>query len=581
MSRVRFRSRWLAGSLAVAGCTLAGAGCAETAAERNPVPPTVRLVKLPPADANARNADALTLVPIQPACPHPPAGEVVPVAYQPAQPEKGPQLPLPEPGKPTQLPPPEKINQLPTPQPEKGAQLSAPHPMAAQEKVVPINLDTVFRLAEEQNAQVAVAREKLNESERQQSIAAKAWLPKVYAGMAYYRHEGGIQNEDGTLTHSSSGALLFGLDLHSELDLRELTYQRVSAERNTWQQRGEVSRVTSETLMEAVTTYLDLLAARRGEAVVRELEKYLIDAQERAEKLAMPEDRAARMLVEAARAEVSGRRQAIAKLRQQGDAASAKLAYLLGMGPHVKLVPVEETLTPIDLIDPTTPTAELVDRVLANGPGVRELEGMLSVMQEGFDKMTGPGRFLPTVLVDMGEGGFWAGPGGELSPDNRWDWCVRVRWNLTEFATAKEKRHVAESRIEQARLIYEDLRGKLTSGVQEARDASLSGREQIGHSTEQIKFAGKSYELSDYLLKMKAPNASVSDTLQAIRGLEAAHFNYVNAVNAYNKAQVRLLVLLGPTAANGGHCDVPSKGHGTVYPGLAPKLAGVGLKPEF
>jgi outer membrane protein TolC len=525
MPRRRLRSRWLAAGLVAAGSSLFTSGCAAERTET--VPPPIRLVQLPPGEGN-ENGAAFEVVPVTPyAAASPAPTPVVPVAYQAKA---------------------EKITHLPEPQPEKTTQLPKAHPIA-EEKPVPISLDTVLRLAEEQNAQVAVAREKLHESEAEQALAAKAWLPQVYAGTGYYRHEGGIQNEDGTLQHSSSGALFAGIDLHAELDLREATFRRVDAERKAWQQRGELSKVTSETMLEAATAYLDLLTARRGEAIARELEKYLLDVQARTEKMVTPEDRSARVLVEAASAEVSGRRHAIARLHQQGDAAAARLAYLLGLPPCSKLVPVEATLVPIDLVDPTPALCDLVAQVQENGPGVRELQSLLTAMQEGLDRASGPARFLPVLEVTTREGLFYAGPGGELSPDNQWDTCVRVRWNLTEFVTAREKRRIAETRIEQARMTYEDLRGKLTAGVDEARSASLSGREQIRHGADQIRHAAESYRLSDQRLQMRVPNATAAaiEVLQAIRGLEAAHFNYVTAINAYNKSQVRLLVLLGST----------------------------------
>ena len=528
MSPVRFRLRWLAGSLAVAGCTLLNSGCAETAAERaDEILPTVRLYRLPTTDAaNGNDANArFGLVPVMPAkTPAAPAGPIFPVAFKPAQPE------------------------LPTELPAPTAELPAPRPITKEEKLVPITLDTVLRLAEEQNIQVAIARERLSESETEQRIAAKSWLPKVYAGPSYYRHEGGIQDFQGNLIHSSTGALFAGMDLNSEIDVREATFQRVSAERKAWQQRGELSKVTSETLLEAGTTYLDLLTARRGEAVARELEKYLLEVKERAEKLVTADDQSAQVLVEAAQAEASGRRQNISKLHQQGDAASDKLAYLLGVGTCARMVPIEEILLPIDLVDPTPPANVLVEQALTTGPGVRELENMLSTMQAGLDRLSGPVRLLPVVKVTVAEGVFSVGPGGEMASDNRLDLCLQVRWNLMEFVTAREQRHLAESRVEQARLSRDDLRAKLTAAVQEARDASLSGREQIRHGTEQISHAISSYNLSDERLKMRAPNASAAEVLQAIRGLETAHYNYLTAVNAYNKAQIRLLVLLGPTA---------------------------------
>ena len=37
--------------------------------------------------------------------------------------------------------------------------------------------------------------------------------------------------------------------------------------------------------------------------------------------------------------------------------------------------------------------------------------------------------------------------------------------------------------------------------------------------------------------------------MQGLRGLEEAHFNYINSVSAYNKAEIRLLLVLGPGRA--------------------------------
>jgi outer membrane protein TolC len=427
------------------------------------------------------------------------------------------------------------------PAPNKSEAVSVPKPL-------PITFDTVLRLAEEQNPQVGLAREKLHESQTEQEIACKGWLPNVYAGVGYYRHEGGIQNPDGTFVRSSTGALFPGVELRTQMDIREATFARVNTERAVWQQQGELKRVTNEILLEAATTYVDLLTARRGEAIARELEKYQLALLRRAEELQKAE-RPAVVLTENVRAEVVRRRQALTQLRQQGDAASAKLAYLLGLPPEAELVPLDETLTPIDLVDATAPSSELVARALATGPGVQELEGMIGVIQNGLSLFSSPLRFLPTFQVNMIEGAFGAGPNGSIDWANRFDVGVQARINLTEFVTARERRQVAESRLRQVQLSYDDLRGKVTAGVREAREAIHSGREQIKLGAEHIRHASEGYRLTDLRLKESAPGGSVTDVLQSIGGLERAHYGYLQAVSAYNKAQVRLLLLLGPGTA--------------------------------
>ena len=171
---------------------------------------------------------------------------------------------------------------------------------------IPINLDTVLRLAEEQNPQIMVMREKVEESNAENALAAKSWLPSIYGGIAYYRHEGGIQNFNGDLIKSSTGALYPNIEIRTELDLREATYKQIVSERNSWQTRGELTKITVELCLEAATTYIDLLTARRGEAVARELEKYHLEQLKRAEK--MKENHPdATVLVEAVYAELNGR----------------------------------------------------------------------------------------------------------------------------------------------------------------------------------------------------------------------------------------------------------------------------------
>src|SRR5262249_8299245 len=136
-----------------------------------------------------------------------------------------------------------------------------------------------------------------------------------------------------------------------------------------------------------------------------------------------------RIQAEAIEAEIRGHRQAMTKVHQQGDAAALKLAQLLAIDPNVKLMPIDERLTPVALADMTAPVDELVRRALAEGPGIRELEGLLGVVQSSIDRAKGPGMFMPIIELHATEGGFGAGPGDDMRWDNRFDIGLRARWN--------------------------------------------------------------------------------------------------------------------------------------------------------
>src|SRR5439155_18949234 len=105
----------------------------------------------------------------------------------------------------------------------------------------------------------------------------------------------------------------------------------------------------------------------------------------------------ARALADSLNASLRTHDQAVLKFKQQGDAASAKLAYLLGLDMHTVLVPVDDHLVPIDFVDAAFPTEVLVERALETGPGIQEVEGLLATIQTALDKAQGPGKWMPSL----------------------------------------------------------------------------------------------------------------------------------------------------------------------------------------
>jgi outer membrane protein TolC len=419
-----------------------------------------------------------------------------------------------------------------------------PAPTVVEGRPLLIKLDTVFRLAHEHNGQIAIGREKLQESLAGQDLAAKRWLPDVYAGTAWYRHEGGIQDFNGNLVHSSYGSLFAGFEMRGKVDLRDAIYQKIEAERRVWQQKGELSKLTSENLLDASTTFIDLLTARTGEAIAIEMDSKLSDLQGKARKLA-DIDPGVKVEVSRVEAEINSQKQMIRKLREGGVSANAKLVYLLNLPPGTVLIPEEKQMVVLSLVDPNQPVQHLADQALTQGPGVRELEGLLSLIETARAKANGPGKFMPTVEVTMAEGAFGAGPGSHSVWDNRWDLGLQVRWNLTEAMTARERRRLADSRIQQVQLNYQELRSKLILGVEEAREASQSNLEQMKLGEKQIRSSEESYNLSDYRLTNNIKGASPSEVLMSLRSLIGARLNYLNSIRELDKAQLRLFVLVG------------------------------------
>jgi outer membrane protein TolC len=419
---------------------------------------------------------------------------------------------------------------------------NAPPPIAPRR--VPINLDTVFRLAQEQNVPLRLAREKLQEALAARDLAARIWLPDILIGPSYYRHEGGIANEDGTLTHSSFSSLFAGLELNSRLDLREATYRKVEAERQLWQQKGEVRRLTSQTVLEAAQTYVDLLAAYAALALAQEIQRDLeqLDVYARKRAATLP---AARIESASVAAQLAAQQQLRRKGQASARTASAKLVYLLSLDPCTELVPTDPRLVPYFFVAAERPCEELVAQAQTHGPGIQEMEGLLCQIQQALEQARGLGRFLPAVELRLAEGAFATGPGDSLTWDNRLDLGLHARWNLSERFTARDRQRLAQARYNQAQLSFQDLRARLALGVAEARETSLSAQEIMHQAQEQIRQTHTAYQTSRKRLEENLPGASVSESLLLLEALSTARLNYLQAVREHNRAQLQLLMLLG------------------------------------
>jgi hypothetical protein len=402
-----------------------------------------------------------SILAVRPERPPSPAPAVQPVKYQAEK--------LHAPAAPAEVPP-HPVHQTPPP--------------AVADKPLVVDVLAVLRLTEEQNPHIAIEREKVHQAEVE-------------------------------------AAALNGPCVSKAIDCLSPT-ARPQAEAGVWRAKAELSRVTYETLQEAGNTYVDLLSARAGQAIVLETEGLLLRLLERAENL-KARDVTAAVLVEMVQTDVAGHRQNLVRLRDQENAALAKLANLLGLPCDAHIVPADLTAVPFNLVDASQPLKALIERALAEGPGAREARGLVAVAE-------------------------WALAQLQTS-------CCPLAWLGLEH-----KLCLARSRLRQAELGLEETYGKLTLGVRASHGTICAGPAMLARGEEMIKHARETYRLSDLRLRENVPGATIPDVSQAIRALDQSRSDQVNAISDYNKAQVRLLLVLGPGA---GKCAAPER----VVPG--------------
>lgn len=339
---------------------------------------------------------------------------------------------------------------------------------------IAVNLDTVMRLTFERNADILAARERVNESQIALDAAMLSCLPELF---------------------------------------RKDTFKKPVAEATVWRRRIELRKAENDNLQDAANTYFDWLLALRGKAVANDLLKYEEKLLTRASKLAESE-RPVQVVVEAVETAVSARQQFILQTDQQIKAVTAKLGYLMGMNGGV--LTTTETLEPINRVETSVPLEVLIRQAQENGPGVRELQGLIASIHQSIAEACRAQRCC-------------ARTGAPLI-------CGRLQ--------------MAESQLQQAQLALVGLQLKLRAGVEDAFTAVLSRREQLELASKAIDHAKEVYRLMDLRETEESPvnrmrNKTYEGVLNSIRQLLQADSNYLTAVSDYNKAQIRLLLLLG------------------------------------
>lgn len=295
--------------------------------------------------------------------------------------------------------------------------------------------------------------------------------------------------------------------------LRKDTFKKPVADATVWRRRVDLRKTENDNLQDASNTYFDWLTATDGEAVARDLLTYEEKLLTRARKLAKREP-PVQVVVESIETAVSGRQQYISQVHQQSQATAAKLAYLMGMNGGA--LATGESLQLVDRVDVSIPVAVYVQQAQSNGPGVQELQGLIASIQHGLDQARGAQCLC-------------AHTGAALI-------CARLQ--------------MGQSEIRQAQFALESIQLKLRAGVEDAYTAILGGREQINKAVKTIDHAKETYRIMELRLTEEGPEANMRNrtyegVLNSIRQLSQAYSNYLTALSAYNKAQARLLIMVG------------------------------------
>ncbi len=430
------------------------------------------------------------------------------------------------------------------------------------DKPLPINLATALRLADARPLVIAAAQVGLRQAVAEYDLAKTLWLPNVYVGGSYYRHDGGSQGTNGNEAVNSKEQFLGGGGLAAVVSTADAIFVPLAARQVVRSRTIDIQTARNDAVLAVAEAYFNVQQARGQLAGAQ-------DTVEKSKQLvrtvtALGTSLTAPVEVDRARTQLADVEQQAALALEQWRIASADLTRVLRLAPTAVINPLEPPGLQVTLITPHQQVDALVPIGLTNRP---ELASQQALVQATLERIRQE-RLRPIIpSIVLGGDAAPAAPGGYLmggafgsgvnGTGNPWtgrnDVNVQLLWELRGLGFGN-RALVRERQAEQERAVIESFRlqDRVAAEVAQAYAQIESAafrvtRAEIGVKEAQTNFAGNLKGMSettrfgDLLTLINRPQEVVASLQQ----LERAYDNYFLSVNDYNRAQFRMYRALG------------------------------------
>lgn len=447
----------------------------------------------------------------------------------------------------------------------------------AEPGVLPIDLASALKLAGAENPQILIARSRVVEAVALRQKAAAMLLPNLNLGLNYDAHTGPLQQSSGNVLKVNRSSLYIGAGANAvaagtvgipgvvyNLNVAEAIYRGLIARRGIARARFSEQAVRNEMFRRVGAAYAELMRAegRRSIAVQTRDEANevarLTRAFAKAGLIALAD-------VERATNELDRRRSDLAQTEAEVLIRSAQLAELLGLDRAARLHPIEERAVPISLVPDPIPLSQLLAIALLQRP---ELGENRVAIEQALLELDGAKLlpFSPTMIVGFSAGTYGGGSGLVASdreprfgaPPNqsrfgnfraRNDFDVIAYWTLRNLGVGnKALVSIAASRVGLSELEQLKTLNMVRRQVAEAHVLAHARFAQIAVAEKAVK-AGQLAFAEDFR-RIQGNVGRPLELLQSLRLLAEARNVYLDAIVAYNQAQIDLYAALGQPPAD-------------------------------
>jgi outer membrane protein TolC len=432
----------------------------------------------------------------------------------------------------------------------------------ADVKPLPINLATALRLADARPIVIAAAQASVKVALAELDGAKVLWLPDVYLGGSYYRHDGGGVGNSGLETTVGRDQFMAGYGLQAVFSATDAMFAPLALKQLVRSREADVQTARNDALLNVAEAYFNVQEARGRLASARE-------ATEKGRALAkqvtgLGKDLVPPLEINRVRAQLAEVDQAETSAYQDWRTSSAALTRVLRLWPTAVVAPLEPSNLRVTLFSPKEQVDALIPIGLTNRP---ELASQQALVQETLIRLRQEKLrpLLPSVVllgdaVPAAPGGYLMGgvmisdANGHSNPTTfRNDTSVQLLWQFRNMGLGN-RALINQRRAEAERTLIELYRvqDQVAEEIADAHAQLQSASTRLGQATTEVEQAQISYRgnvkglsetsrSGDILVPLVRPQEAVA----ALQQLLTAYDNYFRATNDYNRAQFRMYRALG------------------------------------
>jgi outer membrane protein TolC len=419
----------------------------------------------------------------------------------------------------------------------------------AQTATFPIDLPTALRLADAQNLDVQLARERVKEALANRSSAIEQFIPWLAPGVTWHRREGVAQaSPSGIIGNADYVGYSPGIGLNAQSTLGDAIYNSLATKQLVRASDEGLAVQRQDAAFQAASGYFDLAKAKALVDAIRDALATSEDYQHQLHEavgigIAFKGDEL-RVQAQSEHYQVV-LRQALAQQRL----ASVELARVLHLDASVELVPQSAELAPMILFDSTTSAESLLGRATQSRPELRQTDALIAA-----GKMAGDaavyGPLIPTVGVQLFGGAFGGGPdSSHRRISTMRDYAVAVTWRIGPGGLFDRGRiDAAKSQLAARELIGAKLKDGVAAEV-------VAGLTRVRALSDQIALAQTALGTATQALQLTRARKQfgvgiVLEDIQAQQAVTQARSDYITAVADFNKAQYALNKAVGGGPGN-------------------------------